>query len=325
MNKTFLHRILPLVGVAILGILIYKIGLGAAIRAFSELDPKVLLMLPPLIAMSVTVQTLKWHMILRHQDVAVPFGLLFKLNLAGIFYGAITPGRAGVLVKARLLADYSSNPLSQLGASVVIDKLLELMVLAGFASVGSVIVARMYGPKVFVAALVMLALLAALSLVLFRKGAGESILKLMFSGGASAGRVASFKRVLDNFYAGVPGRAAFIVVPLALTVCVWLMLWTQTFIVSRALAIDVPYGTFIVIVAVAALISLIPITVNGIGTRDASLVAMLAVFGVAPEQALAMSLVGMLINGYGPAVVGAYHARRLGKATGNPTTEPNAT
>lgn len=71
------------------------------------------------------------------------------------------------------------------------------------------------------------------------------------------------------------------------------------YVVGRSLDIDLPFAAYIAFVGGASLLAILPISFGGWGVREAGMVALFAVSGVAPEAALALSLVlGIL-----PAVV----------------------
>ena len=71
------------------------------------------------------------------------------------------------------------------------------------------------------------------------------------------------------------------------------------YVVGRGLNIDLPFTAYLAFVGGASLLAALPISVGGWGVREAGMVALFATAGVAPEAALALSL----IIGALPAVV----------------------
>jgi len=61
-------------------------------------------------------------------------------------------------------------------------------------------------------------------------------------------------------------------------------------IIARALSIDVPLPYFALLVVIANLATLVPISLGGVGVREASLVGLLTAQGVRAESAIALSL-----------------------------------
>ena len=71
------------------------------------------------------------------------------------------------------------------------------------------------------------------------------------------------------------------------------------YVVGRSLDIDLPFAAYVAFVGGAVLLASLPISVGGWGVREAGMVALFATSGVAPEGALAVSLVFGIL----PAVV----------------------
>ncbi len=66
--------------------------------------------------------------------------------------------------------------------------------------------------------------------------------------------------------------------------------------IGAALNIDLPLGYYILVSPVITLILLIPVSVNGLGTRDVTYQALFVPAGVTPQAALAMSLIYHAFN-----------------------------
>ena len=64
----------------------------------------------------------------------------------------------------------------------------------------------------------------------------------------------------------------------------------QAYCLGRALAIDVPLGTYFVLIPVVLLVMLLPITVNGLGTSQVAFSTLFGQAGVAAPQAVALSI-----------------------------------
>jgi hypothetical protein len=83
--------------------------------------------------------------------------------------------------------------------------------------------------------------------------------------------------------------------------CLLLSLLSQTFVtlmyvvLARALGIDMGASEFFVIVALIMLITLLPVSIGGLGAREISLVALLVVAGVAEQIAVTLSLVALVV------------------------------
>ena len=88
-----------------------------------------------------------------------------------------------------------------------------------------------------------------------------------------------------------------------LTVLAWSVCFIQYYFLALALGLNLNYFSIFFVVPILFLVSLIPISISGIGTRDAAAILVLSSFGISPELAIAFSL-GILIENYILAVFG---------------------
>ena len=98
-------KLLPLIGISILIYIIYKIGL---INLYKTLmTANIYYVFISIIFMFIGVLGLgfKWYTILKIQNININFLYALKIYFIGMFYGAITPARAGSLIRASYLKD----------------------------------------------------------------------------------------------------------------------------------------------------------------------------------------------------------------------------
>jgi uncharacterized membrane protein YbhN (UPF0104 family) len=75
-------------------------------------------------------------------------------------------------------------------------------------------------------------------------------------------------------------------------------------LIGMAIGIEAPIYFFIIAVSVLALADIIPLSIGGLGTREAGAIVLFSAIGVNAELAVAFSIAYFLV-GYGvPAVVG---------------------
>ena len=77
----------------------------------------------------------------------------------------------------------------------------------------------------------------------------------------------------------------------ALAVAASTLTFAAAYVIGRSLDIDLPFAAYVAFVGGASLLAILPISVGGWGVREAGMVALFATSGVAPEAALALSLV----------------------------------
>ena len=87
----------------------------------------------------------------------------------------------------------------------------------------------------------------------------------------------------------------------------------QAYCLGRALAIDVPLGTYFLLIPVVLLVMLLPITVNGLGTSQVAFQYLFGQAGVPAPQAVALSILFVALGVVGNLPGGLLYAFDAGR------------
>jgi uncharacterized protein (TIRG00374 family) len=233
----------------------------------------------------------RWRLLLVSAGVHAPFPLVMRQHFIGIFVNNFLPSTVGGdVAKVYLLGrDYGYRPVT---ASVLLDRLLGigLLALAGSITLWAlpmpspvVEVARLAVTAVAVAALVVLAVIAA--------GTGGLPARVSWLGAGAVSLAQRLQRLRVDMAAAltnpvVLAQSAAIVVGYALAVAGInvLFLTIQT---GRAPSFAMMCG----IAMAVAVLSNIPVSLNGLGLREQLHAVLLAPLGVVREMAVAISLI----------------------------------
>lgn len=278
-----------LIGLAILVLILLKLDLRSTLAALAGLHWAPLILA---IAANLPLFGLKawrWQSMLRMQGIDYPWRDAFLAFVAGLFLGLVTPGRVGEMSKALYVKQDRGVPVSVGLANVLMDRLFDLYTILVLGTIG--MVAFRVGPA-WMRGLIALGTLAALllpPLMLSRRLAGLSL--------AAARRLPLLRRfdarltaAAARFQEGLrPLLTARLVIPLLLTEVAYGLFFVQGFLLARAVDVSVSITYLAVCLSVAGVITLLPISISGLGTRDAALIAMLAPVGVDAERTLAFS------------------------------------
>lgn len=232
------------------------------------------------------VNTCKWQRLLAACGLRHGVAELFHLNLASIFYGITLPGQAtGDILKAIRLAGRVDRRTA-VYLSVIMDRvtgLVGLFILGALA----IVLDRPRGladwsGTVHLGVLVVFGLATAASLLValaFRhggEGRGGAWIKWLPRAHAAALRnLLSVRRVGQAILLG----ALFQCLAAAVN---WLF--------ARAIGIDVSPAAIAWVFAAVSLVQFLPISIGGFGPREATYAGLLALYGVPPAEALALSL-----------------------------------
>ena len=88
---------------------------------------------------------------------------------------------------------------------------------------------------------------------------------------------------------------------------IWFLLAFQVYIIALAFSINISFTLFFLIHTISVvIISILPISVGGLGVREGTLVLLLGLFGVAPDVSFVISLSGFVIKMLIPGIVGMF-------------------
>ena len=106
---------------------------------------------------------------------------------------------------------------------------------------------------------------------------------------------ANARDAFNSFYDNILGWKQMIV-PFVLSFFGWVVIYTSTYMIGLSLGIDMPHATFVAIIPISTLVGLIPVTVGGWGTREATMIFLFSFFGISSEVILVMSIIASLMT-----------------------------
>lgn len=251
-----------------------------------------LLLMPPF----VVIKSWRWVQLLRQMGLDLDLPTACALYTVGLFYGATTPGQAGDLLKAVYLRD-RGQPLAPALLSVVLDRLFDLIVMAALATIGIFALGQLLPSRELQGLLVVgMGLgLVTLTVLLVARGPREWALTVALPR-VAPGLTTSLGRWNSQLssLALRPGPVVAVSIASLLSACfTFVRLW----LLFLALGLNsVPLYVVVGASALIAVLQVLPISIAGVGVRDAVLIAILLPYGYTTEQALTLSALFLLIN-----------------------------
>ncbi len=90
---------MPVIGVLFFVYIVYSVGIGGIIKSLYGIKWLYIVGAVVLLIPVALLQTLKFSMILKKQNIDLNFSYLLRLQLISVFYGYVTSGRVGSLLK----------------------------------------------------------------------------------------------------------------------------------------------------------------------------------------------------------------------------------
>src|SRR3989344_952551 len=290
-----LRRILPLIGILIFIYVIYHVGINKIIATLPGINWWYVLASIALSFIVVLLQAQKWNSILYHQGIELPFSTILHIHLISLFYGNITPGKIGSFSKIFHLQEPTKRDIGGCISSVTLERFLDLLMVATFALIGSII-ALNYFTGIFVEFLILFLILLTVLLLSLNEKTREwfvwKVYKFLIPKKFKDRTLSSFNAFKETLLA--PKQ---IIMPVILTIMVWAGIYTQTYLIAQALHMNISFLPFIFVSSIATVVTLIPITVGGIGTSEAAITVLFTrVFQTTPEIALSMAIITRIIG-----------------------------
>jgi uncharacterized protein (TIRG00374 family) len=281
------------VGGGVIALLLLRSDLHAVSKAISAARlGYVVLALGLLIGMLI-VGSFRWQMILPSLDLSYPTKTVLRLYFVGTFFNAFLPtGVGGDAYKAMRMRDEPGSLGRALG-SVFFDRGAGFVALALIGLVGALWqLAAGDETRVPITAAVLTVLMLATAAVLYplsrRLHAGPQP-----EGSRFRTRVAGTLRNV----AVIARDKRLAVRVLLLGIVVQGLLLAANVVLTLALHLSVPVAAMAAILVITALAAALPISINGLGLREAAYVWCLTAYGVSRDQATAFAflMLGLLL------------------------------
>ena len=286
---------LKLIGVVLLVWILSTVDWVLATHALLKLDSIYLLGYGACFTAMILVRTIRLRLALSKLGHLLSFGDCYVAVLEPAFMGSITPGRLGEFTRVGYIHAHGVS-MQEAISVVTVERLIDVVVLLIFGVGGMVYIFAPESYRFSSALIIMLGLIFAYGGIhgydfLFRYL--QKYMGWMLQWEATF--VARHRQALAASFHGVMNRAAMPIFLLGL-VCIAFN-FGQVYFMAKAFGFEADYLVVIFAFAAATLVSLLPISVGGLGTREATYIMIMARVGIVKEQALLFSLLDGFIFG----------------------------
>jgi uncharacterized protein (TIRG00374 family) len=309
--KRWITLILPLIGVAIFVWIVRGIGLSNVLDIIREIDPVNLLIFPVFTVAILWVHALRWQYLLRIIGIDYSLWRSAMVWAIGFFGASVTPAKVGDALRAYYLSRDINRSFAECFVTVVVDRLFDVIVMLLLGVVAVFVFSFYYIqlPSVWIMLGCVPILIGLIYLFLHR----ELMRKLFgpfFKSMTPEKYRAELSLHVDAFYFGL---AIYLRNWRRTSVCFlhtfafWVLVLLLAHTVTRVLHIDVSLGYMALILPMLTLVEIIPISISGLGTREAAVIYFFGIVGVDdPAQSVAFALMYVLLGLYAVALVGLF-------------------
>lgn len=237
-----------------------------------------------------SIRVLKWDMLLRSVGVKHNFFIVFRALLIGTFYGMITPGKSGEVIRAYYLDSEKSITFP----TIVWDKLIDIFVLIIFSILVTLFV--LSDSMIFNLIIAVSIVFIIISGLLLNKKLIHFVLDFMVIDHESKKQVVETTHLILN-------DTRLLLKLIILSMCYYVVALILAVISLRALSPSINlYVAFIYPLIV--LIGNLPLTISGLGLREYVTIICFEILGEDPEIGFSFSIILFLFTTLIPGFVG---------------------
>ena len=278
--------IFRLIGIAILVYLVITMDIHQYLSHFRNLSYIELVLAVLLVLLIYFLKSFRWKLLLQSQNINYPYRDTFLSFTSSNFIAFITPGRLGEFAKIIYLKNDLGISVSKSVSSVITDRLFDVYILLFFGLYGILITG--IGSRLLVVGFVTVCLF--IPFLLFNKNLLDKwvalISRLPFISRIISSRGEGVRQFKEGFLQLVSIR----LIPSGIiSIASYLLLYIAAWFIAGSLDMQLNLLNIILVVSVANILSFLPISVSGLGTREAVFVFFLSRIGYTSEQALVFS------------------------------------
>lgn len=241
------------------------------------------------------IQAWRWNYLKKIQNINYSFKDSFLIYGSGIYFGTITPGRLGDLIKILYLKE-GGHSTGKSAVSVIIDRLADLIFLLAVGYFSMFFFAKLFISEIIIITVIILLIFVA---ILFLK---SNLLKNLINKLFSLFVPEKYKQLIvlnlkDLTTEFKTYRLKNYFVIFILTALAWLLYYLQVFFLAKSIDLgDITFSYLAMSVTIAAIVTLLPISIYGLGTRDAALLFLLSLININPEKTITFSMLILFVS-----------------------------
>ena len=261
--------------IAIFYLIFTKIDFYSVIDVLSHANIFYLLIALLLLFVIILITAKRWQTILETIGYNFRYKECFNLIMAALPLTSITPSKSGDVIKAYYLKD--KVPASKTIGSVITERMFDVFTLIVFSLIGMT-----FCKKYESAGVAFVILVCIIAIFLLARAGFDFRLPIKSSWYEKIQNLILSTKLLTK------DRKAFSII-FSYSILIWFISIVQTITFFAALGINVPLVFAMANVPIAIFIGLIPVTLGGMGTRDAAIIFLFSGYA-SPSELLGVGI-----------------------------------
>lgn len=293
--KTLKNLIPVIIGFGLLAWILLGVDLTSVWAQLQRTDGRMVGLGLLAILVMIYIKGIRWSVLLRMQGYSYPVWDCFLIYMNSLFWGNVTPGRAGDFIKILYLKEDLKHSTGFAMASVFVDRVFDLYILLVLGGLGLLLYPMPQNPGLVKAVELFFAVMIAVSALVLNRKVGGGVLKFGFQRMMGRGLKARTDRAFDDFHRGMESYyKPAILFPVLLTVASYLFFFWGCTLLAGSIGIDINILYLVFVVSVVNIVSLV--TFAGFGTREGALIFLFGKVSLTEAQALAYSFLLLIVG-----------------------------
>lgn len=239
-------------------------------------------------AVNIHLKVMRWQVLLGTRGHRYPTGRAWRAILPSMYIGMLTPGRVGDVLRVQYMRRDLGMSYPEGLAIVVMDRFCDLYVLLGFVGFGVAHFAHVLTGQLGFLTWVAVIVTAVAPLGLLVRGPVDRFLAAVYRRVAKQRSREGADQFLSALRAQL-GRGLLTTVPL--TVGAFSVQYFQGWLAAGAMGMNLGPADVTGMLAITSLLSLLPISMSGVGVREAFLALVFPALALTAAQGVAFGLV----------------------------------
>lgn len=286
-------------GLIIFIVILSRIEIPQTVKIIRHIHLEYLFLTLFLLISQVIIKVWRWQLILKTQAIYYKLRDCLSLYWIGLYLSIITPGKIGDFIRVLYLKK-DKHPLIPSFFTVLSDRAIDLSVILLCGLVSIFIALVPLRQQIIFSSLVILAFILGAIWLWHHPSFFKKLLALIVFPKYRE----RIRLTLKDFVKILKGlKLREVLNILVVAFLGWGVYFVSYYFLAKSLTIDLPLLKVIVSLSLATLVTLLPISISGLGTRDATLIFLFSQWGLSSESAIAFS-VTILITNVGISLLG---------------------
>lgn len=297
-----MKKYLRLIGILLFIIIILNVDLKKIWEVFLKADHLILLLIVCMNLIVVSFRSLRWSKLVKIQGLSFSFIKAFFGYLRSLYFGNITPARAGELLRVHYLLKYVNTNFAVALSGVLFDKMLDMYFLLILGMFGFFISNFLQGEFFVVIKWFFFLMVVVIPAFLIFPEIIKPLLGLFPDYKNLRNRSISW---LTNFFNSMKCFLSYkTIIPALLTLCTYLFFFIQCYLVAYSINLGIDFFYLSLCVVFFSIVSVLPVSISNFGTREFVLITMFGYKHINSEFAVSFSLLFFLTINFSLAVLG---------------------